>query len=99
MPAIGLQDPPILNEPFHRPFIDRNIEQSVASDIKRDRFARSKRDSAEIGADQTTVIDMRAKQRDITAVRSDRAVVDDRSAAAGKAVMPAHEVCVGYVER
>ena len=98
LPAIGLQQTAILHECFQRALVDGDVEQPVAGDVERYPLARRKRDGTQIGANDAAVIDPGAEQGNIAAICGDSALVEDRSAAAGKGVMPGHEIRIGKVE-
>ena len=97
--AVGAKQAAVADKGIDRAGIDRDGEQAIAGEIKRDDVTRGEDDRPEIGLDQAIVVDGGTKQRDLAATGVDHAVVADRAAAAAETVIAGHEVGIGDAER
>jgi hypothetical protein len=98
MATVGADQPAVLGQCVQRAGIDGHIQQPVACDIERHGIARGECNSPQGGGDLAIVSDIGTQQRNIAAIRVDRAVVLHRAAGSGEFVMARHEVGIADAE-
>ncbi len=99
--AIGADQSLVVGQCIERALIDSKANQFVAVQVERDRIARAKRYVAAGGDDRTFVFDLRANQRNVTAIGNDLSNIAHftRRAIFHEAIAPRQKVAIAQAQR